>query len=67
MKNNQLLNIGIGIAIGYVLFQGKGKANTTVVDVVPPRLPGNTTSTTMDLPALPINGYKVPLKMPKRV
>ncbi len=61
MKNNQLLNIGIGIAIGYVLF--KSKANT----VVPPRLPGNTTSTTMDLPALPINGYKVPLKMPKRV
>ena len=65
MKNNQLLNIGIGIAIGYVLF--KGKANTTVVNVPPPRLPGNTTSTTMDLPALPINGYKVPLKMPKRV
>ena len=65
MKNNQLLNIGIGIAIGYVIF--KGKAKTTVVNVVPPRLPGNTTSTTMDLPALPINGYKVPLKMPKRL
>lgn len=65
MKNNQLLNIGIGIAIGYVLF--KGKATTTVVNVAPPRLPGNTTSTTMDLPALPINGYKIPLKMPKRL
>jgi hypothetical protein len=64
MKNNQLLNIGIGIAIGYVLFGKRG--TTTVVNVPPPRLPGTTTtSTTMD--TLPINGYKVPLKMPKRL